>query len=111
MKITFNGSAYPMVLTMGALLDFKRLTGRDAAQLEGEDLEGLLALCYCCIRSASRAERIDFPYTFEEFCDRCTIEELNAMSAQIAAQQAEEAEEAKKKAGSLPAAKSRPRKA
>ena len=108
MRITFNGAAYPMVLTMGALLDFKRLTGRDAAQLDGEDLEGLLALCYCCIRSASRVEGIDFPHTFEEFCDRCTIEELNAMSAQIAAQQAEDAQ---KKAGAIPAAKSPRRKA
>lgn len=102
MEVSFNGKTYPMVLTMGAILEFKRLTGKDVSSLEGDDLEGLLAICYCCLASACRAKEMEFPYTLQAFADNCTIEDINTMSAQIAAQQAEEA---KKKEAGKPQAK------
>lgn len=102
MDVTFNGKTYPMALTMGAILEFKRMTGNDVSSLEGDDLEGLLAICYCCLVSACRAKGMEFPYSLQTFADSCTIEDINTMSAQIAAQQAEEA---KKKEAGKPQAK------
>ncbi|MBO4525000.1 MAG: hypothetical protein J5692_00200 [Bacteroidales bacterium] len=95
MEVSFNGTTYPMVLTMGAILDFKRLTGKDVSEVKSDDMEGLVTLCYCCLASACRAKKQEFPYSLQDFFDNCTIDDINAMNEQIARQQAEE--EAKKK--------------
>lgn len=105
MEVTFKGETYPMALTMGAILEYKRMTGKDVSSLEGDDPEGLLVICYCCLASACRAKRIDFPYTLQDFADNCAIDDINEMSAQIAAQQAEEAK--KKEAGKAQAKRAR----
>ena len=103
MEVSFNGVSYPMVLTMGAILDFKRLTGKDVSEVKGNDIEGLVTLCYCCLASACRAKKQEFPYSLQDFFDNCTIDDINAMNEQIARQQAEEG--AKKKPAPMPAAK------
>lgn len=95
MEVKFNGDVYPFSLTMGAIIDFQHLTGKDAASLSGDDIEGMVAICYCSIKSSSRAEGKDFPYSFQQFADLLTVEELNEMSAHFSAQQ--ESEAAKKK--------------
>lgn len=100
MEVTFNGETYPLVLTMGALLEFKRLTGKDVSEVKNNDLEALVTLCFCCLSSACRAAKKKFPYSLQEFFDNCTIDDINAMNEQIAMQQAENP--AKKKRDPVP---------
>ena len=95
MEVTFNGQAYPIKLTMGAIIDFKHLTGKDPSKIAADDVEGLTVLCYCCLCSATRAAGREFPFSFQQFADACSIDELNAMNFGIAEQQ--ESEAAKKK--------------
>lgn len=59
--ITINGTAYPFRLTIGAMVDYKRMTGEDFSQFRGDDMEKLGIIIYCAIRSACRADGVPFP--------------------------------------------------
>lgn len=67
-KITVSGKEYPCRQTMGAMLRFKRETGREVSDMEG----GLTDLCtylYCCVASASAADGVEFGMTLTQFAD------------------------------------------
>lgn len=68
-KVIICAKEYPSRVTMGAMIDFKRETGRDVNEI-GADVEQLTMFMYCCVRSACRADKIDFALTFEQFCRR-----------------------------------------
>lgn len=74
--IEIGGSSYPARLVMGALLMYKRETGKDVNSLETDDLEGMMRLIWCCVKCASQAEGIDFGYDFETFCNLITPGDL-----------------------------------
>lgn len=76
MKIRINDKEYPLYVTMGALLRYKRETGRDAGELKGDSLEDVLMLMWCCVVCASQAHNIEFPLDFETFCNSITLEEV-----------------------------------
>lgn len=76
MRISVGGRELPCRLTMGAMLLFKRQTGKDLNQIQGEDLEAMLTLLWCCVKSACRAEGVEFDVDFEMFCDMITPEEM-----------------------------------
>lgn len=79
--LTIDGKEYPCRVTMGALLEFKRTTGKDADQMSADNLEELLHLIWCCVKSASRADGIDFDCPAETFCDHITMEDVQSWSA------------------------------
>lgn len=76
MRISVGGRELPCRLTMGAMLLFKRQTGKDLNQIQGEGLEAMLTLLWCCVKSACRAEGVEFNVDFEMFCDMITPEEM-----------------------------------
>ena len=76
MRISVGGRELPCRLTMGAMLLFKRQTGKDLNQIQSEDLEAMLTLLWCCVKSACRAEGVEFNVDFEMFCDMITPEEM-----------------------------------
>lgn len=90
--IEIEGREYPVRMVMGALLMYKRETGHDASEMDASDMEALLLLFYCCVVCASRAEGIDFPYTFEQLCDLITPHDVAAWNRSMAAGQGTEAE-------------------
>ena len=58
---------------------FKDMAGFDISQgNKNLDMVTLAVLLYCCIKSACRADGIEFSATFEEFCDRVTPEDITA---------------------------------
>lgn len=73
---------------------FKRLTGRDASTITDEDLEGLIALFYCCIASACNADGVEWPYSLTMFEDILTEDEMLEMTKLMAQ---ENPEDSKKK--------------
>lgn len=90
--ITIDGKDYPFRPTMGAMLRFKRETGREvpAAAMTPSDTAVWL---WCCVASASAADGIPFGLTLMDFCDRLTPEQLagwaEAVSSQATAQEAQ----------------------
>lgn len=57
-----NGVEYPSRMTMGAMMQFKELTGREVTELQGGDITLAVTLLYCCIVSACRVEGIPVPF-------------------------------------------------
>lgn len=60
--IRINGIEYPSRMTMGAMMEFRRLTGKEVTEMQGTDLSLALTLLYCCVLSASRADGITLPF-------------------------------------------------
>lgn len=82
-KVALYGKEYPNRVTMGAMIDFKRDTGKDVNEI-GNDVEMLTQFMFCCIRSACRADKIDFSLTFEEFADGIDLSEFTSFQNGIA---------------------------
>ena len=68
--ITINGKQYPFRVTMGALLRFKRETGKDASELGQTDVADLITLLWCCVASASKADGVEFCLDLMDFADQ-----------------------------------------
>lgn len=90
MMVEVGGKAYPCRLTMGAMLQFKRMVGRDVSQMDGSDIEEMLTLMWCCIKSASRADGVEFDIDFDLFCDLVTPEDMAKWNAVIGQGEGEE---------------------
>lgn len=68
--IAINGKEYPCRITMGAMLRFKRETGKDASQIGNDDVSDLITFLWCCIASASKADGVEFDLGLLDFADR-----------------------------------------
>lgn len=97
LHIVIDGEAYPCYVTAGAMLRFKRESGREVTEMQGT-FEDMLLYLYCCVKSASRRERKDFSYAFEDFADAVMVEDINRWNAalQAEAEAAEDDSEEKK---------------
>ena len=69
-RISIKGKEYPCRITMGALLRFKRETGKDASELGETDVADLITLLWCCVASASKADGVEFGLGLMDFADR-----------------------------------------
>lgn len=68
--INVGGRELPCRVTMGAMLRFKRETGRDVSGMSGDDVSDLVTFMWCCTTSACNADGVEFGLTLEEFADR-----------------------------------------
>lgn len=103
-SVIIEGKEYPCFITMGAFLDFKNETGREAQAVMGAgDLTDILTWLWACTRSACRREGIEFGMSLVEFADRITPETLADWSLSVM-------EENKEKATEEGAKKKKPRK-
>ena len=69
--INLNGNEYPVRVTMGALREFKKLTGKDVEQIAGtSDIGDFL---FACAVSACRADKVEFKETIDTFVDQLDI--------------------------------------
>ena len=76
-EITVDGIAYPFVQTMGAMLRFKDVTGKDFSEFDASKTSDTIAWIWCCAVSASRREGKQFPLSMEEMADLMTVEDMN----------------------------------
>ena len=89
-EVTINGVAYPCRWTMGAMLLFKQQTGREATTVTPEAVSDMITLIWCCIKSASRHERIDFNLSLEDFADGITPDEATTMFSVLGSDDAQD---------------------
>lgn len=75
-RIFINGKEYPCRITMGAMLRFKRETGKDASELKETDVAELVTFLWCCIASASKADDVEFGMSLMDFADKLEPETL-----------------------------------
>lgn len=74
--ITINGKEYPCRVTMGAMLRFKRETGKDVSEIGQSDVSDLLTLLWCCVASACAGAGVSFKMGLMDFADRIEPETL-----------------------------------
>ena len=80
-NIQVGDRTYPFRMTLGAMLRFKRATGKDLArdELDTGNIEEVAQLLYACLASASVADKVPFSLTFDEFCDNLSADDMFAM--------------------------------
>lgn len=84
MKVNVGGTEYPCRVTMGAMLRYKRETGRDISDIS-ERLTDVVTWLWCCVASACAADGVEFGFSLQDFADRVEPSQMNAF---IAAQNA-----------------------
>lgn len=75
-EILINGKAYPCRQTMGAMLRFKKETGKEVTEVGG-NLSDMCAYLYCCTASACKHDGVGFDMSLMDFADSLTPEDLN----------------------------------
>ena len=59
-EVTINGKVYPCRPTMGAMLRFKKETGKEVTEITTDNFSDLCTYLYCCVASASAADKVPF---------------------------------------------------
>lgn len=75
-KVMINGVEYPCRPTLGAIVRFKNETGREVSEMSSDSISDMCVFLYCCVASASAADKVDFNFTFREFADLMDAEML-----------------------------------
>ena len=96
-EVTINGAAYPCRPTMGAMLRFKKETGKEVTEITSNSLTDLCAYLYCCVVSASAADGVDFKMSLMEFADALNPEDMTAWATQMQQNTVEDSGDVEKK--------------
>ena len=59
-EILVNGKAFPCRPTMGAMLRFKRETGRDITEMDAKSVTDTVTYLWCCVKAGCAREHVDF---------------------------------------------------
>ncbi|MBQ3722569.1 MAG: hypothetical protein II851_02555 [Bacteroidales bacterium] len=78
-RIIINGAKYPVRMTMGAFLYFKRETGRDVSEIKNTDVADLVTFLWCIVAAASAADKVPFNLSLEEFANALTPDALSIL--------------------------------
>ena len=81
-EIMIDGKAYPCRQTMGAMLRFKKETGKEVTEIS-DSLSDMFAYLYCCTASACKKDGVKFNMTLMDFADSLTPEDLNGWTAAV----------------------------
>ena len=75
-KIKIGGSQYPVAPTMGAMLEFRQITGKEVSDMSG-DMDMIMTYLFCLVKSACRREKVEFPHeTVMDFADNIDMEDF-----------------------------------
>lgn len=83
--IEIDGNGYPARETMGAMLRFKRATGREATEMDGKSITDMATYMWCCVASACKHDGVEFGYGLDDFCDSADIGTVEAWVGALAA--------------------------
>ena len=84
LTIKIGDQHLPCRLSMGAMLLFKRTTGKDVSEMSGDDMEEPLMLLWCCVVCACKADGIGFDSDFDTFVCQISPSDLAEWSASMA---------------------------
>lgn len=83
MEIQINGKSYPIRQTMGAVLRFKRETGKEITELSNNSITDVCTYLWCCIMSACKHDNIKFGMSLMDFADAISADDLAAAAATL----------------------------
>ena len=92
--IQVGDRTYPFRMTLGAMLRFKRATGKEVTELDDGSVEEVAHLLYACLASASNADKVPFDLDFDGFCDNLSAEDMETMRDLLIEEETPQAEEA-----------------
>jgi len=75
-EVNINGVAYPCRPTMGAMLRFKKETGKEVTEITTDNFSDLCTYLYCCVASASAADKKPFDMSLMDFADALSTEDM-----------------------------------
>lgn len=81
-EIKIDGKAYPCRQTMGAMLRFKKETGKEVTEINNS-LSDMCAYLYCCTASACKKDGVEFDMSLMDFADSLTPEDLNGWTEAV----------------------------
>ena len=81
--VNINGVDYPCRPTMGAALRFKKETGKEVTELQEGSFSELCVYLYCCVASASSADKVPFEMSLMDFADSLSPEDMTAWAKQM----------------------------
>ncbi len=82
-KITINGASFPCRQTMGAMLRFKRETGKEVTELKADSITDLVTYLWCCITSACKHDGINFDLPLMDFADSISNEDITEWASVV----------------------------
>ena len=77
-SVVINGKELPCRPTMGALLRFKKETGKEVTEIENGSFSDVCAYLYCCVSSACAADKVPFSMSLMDFADSLSYEDITA---------------------------------
>ena len=86
-QIYIQGQAYPCRITMGAMLRFKKETGRDVSTLGESGVEDLMMFLWCCLRSACQADGVEFNMSVMQLADVLQPSDIEGFYADVSDEQ------------------------
>ena len=95
--VTIDGQEYPCRPTMGAMLRFKKETGREVTEIDGSSFSDLCTYLWCCVASASKHDGKKFGMSLMDFADSISPEDMEAWAASLQEGKKETPEEGKEK--------------
>ncbi len=66
-EITIKGVSYPLELTMGAFLEYKRMTGKDFSEKDQHSISTNIEFIFCIAKTTAKKRGKEFP--FEDVID------------------------------------------
>ena len=75
-EIKIKDVTYPCRPTMGAMLRFKQMTGKEVSEIGVDAFSEMSIYLYCCVASACNADDVEFDYDLEKFADSVSPETL-----------------------------------
>lgn len=85
-EITINGTAYTCSPTMGAMLRFKKETGREITEIDASSFSDLCTFLWCCVVSAAKREGKPFDLSLMDFADNINPEDMREWNEAITAE-------------------------
>lgn len=82
-EITIDGKAYPCVPSMGAMLRFKELTGKEYNEVDQTSLTNVVTMMWCSLKSGCAREGIDFDMSLMDFADSMTVEAMQGWAKAV----------------------------
>lgn len=100
-EIIVDGKAYPCRPTMGAMLRFKRETGREVTDIQTDSLSDMCTYLWCCVTSASKHDGLDFGMSLMDFADSVSPDDMTEWANSVASSETngKEVPEDEKKSG------------
>lgn len=95
--VTINGKEYPCRPTMGAMLRFKKETGKEVTELANGSFSDLCVYLYCCVASACAADKVSFDMSVMDFADALSPEDMTEWANKVQGEGTAAPEDAEKK--------------